>query len=226
MKDNLWPLTAIEEFTLLGKPLARMPQYPWELLAMLDEALAQLPEDQHIAESAEVAKSAILRGAVIIGENAVIKEGAIIEGPAYIGPGTVVGQHNVLRGPFVLEGDNLSGALFELKHSVVQAGTHFHSGYVGDSVIGRNCRFGVGVVVANRRIDRANVHVRVGEEKMDSGISSLGLIAGDNVRAGINVGTMPGVMLGNGAVVGPGTMVFANVPNGSTIAVRQDQQRT
>ena len=99
----------------------------------------------------------------------------------------------------------------EIKNSLVQEGTHFHSGYLGDSVIGKNCRFGAGFIVANRRIDRGNIKSVVKGEKVDTGLTYLGVIVGDNTRFGIHSGTMPGVLIGSDCLIGPGSLVFENL---------------
>ena len=135
----------------------------------------------------------------------------VIKGKVYIGPHCQIGDHNVLRGPLNLESGVRTGAFFEIKNSVVQEGTHFHSGYVGDSVIGRNCRFGAGFITANRRLDRGSIKSVVKGKKTDTGLTYFGTVVGDNTSFGIQASTMPGVLIGFDVNVWPGLVVFKNI---------------
>jgi FMN phosphatase YigB (HAD superfamily) len=57
-------------------------------------------------------------------------------------------------------------------------------------------------------------------QKVDSGVNHLGTFIGNNVKIGIRVSTMPGVIIGNNAVVGPQTVVFRNIDEGVTFYSR------
>jgi len=168
-------------------------KYPWDLLAISKIILESENFKNYISPSAT------------IGENVIIK------GKVYIGDNCQIGHNNVLRGPLNLENNVKTGAFCEIKNLVVQEGTHFHSGYIGDSVIGQNCRFGAGFITANRRIDRQNIKSTVKGKKIDTGLTYFGTIVGDNTCFGIHSGTMPGVLIGSNCVIGPGTLVFENL---------------
>ncbi|MBI2577888.1 MAG: hypothetical protein HYV77_03550 [Candidatus Wildermuthbacteria bacterium] len=173
-----------------------------------------------IAKSARIEKGAVIKGEVFIGENTVIKENTIVEGPCFIGDNCEIGYSNVLRGPISLESGVKTGAFCEIKHSIVQKNSHFHSGYIGDSVVGENCRFGAGFITANRRIDRGSIKVTVKGEKVDTQITFLGAVVGANTRFGIHTGTMPGVVVGSDCLVGPGVYVFENIPSATNVMSR------
>lgn len=179
-------------------------KYPWELFETLDILFHTQKVERSIAPSA------------------VIGEGTVIEGPVYIGEDCNIGAHNVLRGPLNLERGVKTGAFCELKHSIVQEGTHFHSGYIGDSVVGKNCRFGAGFVTANRRLDRTTIKATVKGKKTDTGLTYLGVVVGNGTQCGIHAGTMPGVCIGSQCVIGPGTLVFENLPDNSTLYAKQE----
>ena len=121
-----------------------------------------------------------------------------------------------MRGPVNLEKEVVTGAFFEIKNSLVQEGTHFHSGYIGNSIIGKDCRFGAGFITANKRVDRGNVKSLVKGEKIDTSINCLGVVVGNNTRFGIHCGTMPGILIGSDCMIGPGTLVFENIKDGKT----------
>ena len=155
-----------------------------------------------------------------ISPSAVIGQNVVIQGEVYIGDDCQIGANNVLRGPLNLEKGVKTGAFCEIKNSIVGQGTHFHSGYIGDSIIGEECRFGAGFITANRRIDRDNIKAMVKGEKVDTGLTSLGVIIGNQVRVGIHSGTMPGVFIGSNSLVGPGTLVFKNLEDNSKLFTR------
>ncbi|OHA63811.1 MAG: hypothetical protein A2940_02590 [Candidatus Wildermuthbacteria bacterium RIFCSPLOWO2_01_FULL_48_29] len=158
-------------------------KYPWDLFSIMD-VLFELQKPA-ISPSAKIGKN------------------VVIDGPVYIGENCVIGHHNVLRGPVNLEANCKTGVFMEIKHSIVQEGTTFHSGYLGDSIIGKNCRFGAGFITGNLRFDKKPIY----------GLPKLGVIVGDNSAFGIHSGIMPGVLIGANCVVGPGTHVFKDLPD-------------
>lgn len=191
-------------------------KYPWHALEIMKFAFNGENFRNFIAPTAQIDPSTLITGPVNIGEKVVIGPNCSITGPCYIGDNCKIGADNVLRGPVDLERDVITGAFFEIKNCLIQEGTHFHSGYIGDSVIGKNCRFGAGFITANKRIDRKNILSKVKGEKKDTGIISFGFACGDNVKAGIHSGTMPGVLIGHNSLIGPGTIVFENVEEETT----------
>lgn len=192
-------------------------KYPWELLLMQDILFRSENFKPIIHKTAVIEKNVVIKGDVAIGENAVIKANTIIEGPCFIGANCEIGYNNVIRGPVNIERNVKTGSFCEIKHSVIQEGTHVHSGYVGDSLIGKNCRIGAGFVAANRRFDRANIFATVKGKKVDSGTSYFGTAIGDNTHLGIHTGTMPGILVGSDCVISPGTVLFENVPNSTRV---------
>ena len=191
-------------------------KYPWELLEILRIKLKSKDFTNYISPNAQIGRNVVISGNVYIGDNVVIGENTVILGPCYIGDNCKIGVNCVFRGPVNLENGVIVGSLAEIKNCLVQSGTHFHSGYFGDSAIGQNCRFGAGFITANRRIDRQNIKSIVKGKKIDTGLTYLGAVIGDNARFGIHSGTMPGVLIGSNCTIGPGTLVFENVENNST----------
>lgn len=192
-------------------------KYPWEAFGSLDMLLRSPYFQPGVAATAIIGSNVTIEGQVHIGERAVVKSGTIIEGPCFIGDDCEIGYHNVIRGGSDLERGVKTGAYCEIKHSIVQQGTHFHSGYIGDSIIGENCRFGAGFITANRRMDRASIHSMVKGKKIDTTLTFFGSVIGDGTHTGIHTGTMPGVFVGHHAMIGPGTHVFENVPDGTVV---------
>jgi len=187
---------------LMLKEDAPALKYPWELFGILD-ILFSFQKDKQI-----------------IHPTATIGKGTTLEGPVYIGENCEIGPNNVIRGPVNLEKGVKTGAFCEIKHSIVQEGTHFHSGYIGNSIMGKNSRFGAGFVAANRRLDRKSIACVVQGKKVDTGTTFLGTVVGNETHIGIHAGTMPGVFIGSHCLVGPGTMVFENIPDNMKFSTR------
>jgi acetyltransferase-like isoleucine patch superfamily enzyme len=57
---------------------------------------------------------------------------------------------------------------------------------------------------------------------VDSGRDKLGAIIGADAFLGVDVMTMPGVKIGAGAQIGPGTHVHHDVRNGQRVYVKQE----
>jgi len=146
---------------------------------------------------------------VRIGKNVKIFENAVIKGPCYIGDNCIIGNNSIIREYTNLEDNVLIGANAEIVRCIFQEGTHIHSGFFGDSIFGEGCRVGAGTVTANRRLDRGEIK--------PTGLTSLGVIIGQNTKIGINVSLMPGVLIGSNCLIGPASVVFENLQDNTTL---------
>jgi NDP-sugar pyrophosphorylase family protein len=104
-----------------------------------------------------------------------------------------------------LVGDHcVVGHATELKNAVFLPGAQAgHFAYVGDSILGNNVNLGAGTKLANVKLQRSNVMVKVAGETYDTGLRKLGAIFGDHVQTGCNAVSNPGTLLG------PGCMAYA-----------------
>ena len=186
-------------------------KYSWDLLEMKN-ALFKIAK-KSIKRSAKIAESAEIAGNAVIEDGAIVIEGAKIKGPCFIGRNSIIGNNVVLRGGTDIEENCVIGANMEIKNSLIMSGTKTHSGYIGDSIVGQNCRIGADFSTANVRLDRGKIKVKVNEEEVKTGLRRLGVITGNNGRIGIKSSTMPGVIIGNNSLIGPSTVVLKNVPD-------------
>ncbi len=184
-------------------------KYAWHLLKCKEYLWSKLA--YVIDPTAIIAPTAIIRGEVTIGAGAIIGDYAIVEGPAYIGARAVVGQHCVMRKGSVLEAGAQIQRHTDLANSILMTEVHVHSGFIGDSIIGERTTIGAGFVTANRRMDRNEIVAHVGEQKASTGLTSLGVMVGADCRIGIQVGTMPNVIIAAKSVIEPGRIVRKNV---------------
>lgn len=188
-------------------------KYPWDLLQLKNYLLEKNPHQ--ISRGAKIGKGVILVGKMVIEDGATVYENAVIKGPVYLGKDVLVGNNALVRDLSCLEEGSHVGAFSEVKNSLFLPHSHLGSGFVASSIIGENCRLAHGFVTANRRFDRKSIRVNIKGKEIDTGLDDLGVIMGDNVYAGIGVGTMPGKTIGKGAVIGPGTFVFEDIPAGT-----------
>lgn len=184
-------------------------KYPWELLAVGRYLLERAPA--RISKNTSIAKNAIIEGHVVVEEGVTILEGACIKGPCYIGKNSFIGNNAIVRKDVILGENVVIGANLEVRNSILMDGTTTHYGFIGDSVIGRNCKIAGNITTGNVRLDRDSVFVIVGGKKIDSHMRGLGVIMGDNVQTGISVSTMPGIVVGNESVIGPSTTVMDSI---------------
>ncbi len=185
-------------------------KYPWHLFEVAKLLMDKYLE-RKIEKSAKIAKNATIEGKVCIGKDVKVFENAVIKGPCHIGDNCIVGNNVIVREYINLENNCMVGANAEVARCIFQENVHTHFGYFGDSIFGKGCRIGAGTVTANVRLDRGEVKATVKEKRIGTGLKSLGVIAGENVKVGINCSLMPGVLIGSNSIVGPASVVFENI---------------
>lgn len=184
-------------------------KYAWDLLQIKNYLLSHMTS--YTASSAKVSEHAVVTGNVYIDEGAQVMEGAVIKGPAYIGKNAAVGTDAILRNGVDIEDAAVVGARMEIKNSLLSANVTTHSGFLGDSIVGKSTKIAAYVCTANARLDRQSVMTMIKGEKVSSGLRHLGAIIGDNANIGIRVSLMPGIIIGEGSIIGPSTTVMKNV---------------
>jgi len=167
---------------------------PWELLDANEYLLSIInPQIKGIVEP-----FAIIKGNVSIDTGTLIRSGSYIEGNIIIGNNCDIGPNCYIRTGTSI-GDNVHiGNAVEVKNSIIMNRTHIgHLSYIGDSIIGENCNFGAGTIVANLRHDKKTIHIKINDTIVDSGRRKLGVIMGDNVYTSVNTSINPGTLIEN-----------------------------
>jgi len=199
-----------EEWLDLGRP--------WDLLEANERALASL--ESRIDGAVE--DGALLTGPVLVERGAKIKSGSNIEGPAYVGSESVIGPSARIRPSTSIDSQVTVGTSCEIKNSLIMKGSKVpHLSYIGDSILGESCNLGAGTITANIRFDGQPIRMRVKGRLHDTGRRKLGVVMGDRVQTGINVSIMPGVAIGSDSLIGPGAVIYNDVPSTTIIAVKQ-----
>lgn len=153
-----------------------------------------------------------------IGGGTVVEEGSYLKGPAIIGKNCIISHGAYIRENCIV-GDNVHiGHGVEVKNSIIVSNTAVaHLNYIGDSIVGSNVNIGGGAKTANFRLDGQNIRIKVGEERVDTGLQKLGAIIGDGSKIGVNSVLNPGTILGKNVWVYPLVSVFGVHEDGEVI---------
>lgn len=186
----------------IAKELFEKAEYPWEVLKDIADFILKigptLPEDEYdeikenvwVAKSATIAPTAYIGGPTIIGPNAKVNHCAYIREKAIVGEGASVGNSSELKNVILF--------------SKVQVP---HYNYVGDSILGYGSHMGAGSITSNLKSDKTNITIKVGEEKIETGLRKMGAVLGDFVEIGCNSVLNPGTVIGHHSNVYPLSMV-------------------
>lgn len=199
--------------------------YVWDVLKLLREYLGSVIKPEI---HGQVMSGAHLMGdKIFIGSGSVVEPGAVIKGPAYIGRDTQV-RHGAYVREWVLVGDHcVIGHTTEIKDTIMLDHAHAaHFAYLGDSIIGNHVNLGAGSKLANLKLDRSNIVIRVGDQTYDTGMRKLGAIVGDRVQTGCNSVSNPGTLLGPDCIAYALTLLRGYYPPGTMIKLVSSLQLT
>ena len=191
----------------LARPLLEEAVYPWEILAKIKEFILtlgpRLPREEYeeiaphvwAARDAQVAPTAFLGEAVIIGHKTEVRHCAFVRGSALVGDGAVVGNSTELKNVILFDQVQVP-----------------HYNYVGDSILGFHAHLGAGSITSNIKADKKNVVIRGNGEEIATGLRKMGAMLGDWADVGCNSVLNPGVIIGRKARIYPLSMVRGLVP--------------
>lgn len=205
-------------------------KYPWQLLELLPFLLGEQKKSIH--RTAKVHRTAVIEGPVVLSEGVRVLPHATIKGPAFIGPGSIIGNNALVRGASI--GSHcVVGYNTEVKGSALGDHVWTHSTYIGDSIIDSNVSFGAGAVTGNLRLDEAEIHSRLGDVHIPTGLRKFGTIIGSDSRIGIHVSINPGVKIGTNCFISSAALIGEDVPSdtfvkmvGGEMHVRRNTART
>ncbi len=191
-------------------PLFEGIKYPFEALSKISDFIKKLGptldseiyenkgENIWIAKSAKVSPTASITGPCIIGENTEVRHCAFIRGNALVGNNCVVGNST------------------ELKNVVLIGKVQVpHYNYVGDSILGYGSHMGAGSITSNVKSDKTLVSVKIGNERLETGLKKFGAILGDFVEVGCGSVLNPGTVIGKNSNIYPLSSVRGFVPQKS-----------
>ena len=203
-------------FELEGLPSLK---YVSDLLSIKKFVYSNVKQKRKIEKTVKK-NNVFIETSVILGKNVKIGNNVSIKGETYIGNNSFIGDNSLIRDSIIGENAEI-GFGTEIARSIIMDNTHIHSGFVGDSIIGQNCRLGANFITGNRRIDRKTIKIEI-KEGYDTELTRLGAIMGYNVKTGINTSVMPGTLIGNGSIIGSNTEVKGRVDSNKLVYSKKE----
>jgi bifunctional UDP-N-acetylglucosamine pyrophosphorylase/glucosamine-1-phosphate N-acetyltransferase len=215
---------------------------PWHILEAnhhVIDALAVHLEGSAIPSSARVHDGAEIDGRLVLGENAVVgnrvvakgdlwlgngarvENGAMLTGPAVIGPGTVLRDYCQIGGHSTLGPRGVYGHGAEFSGVALDTVYCYHYCEIW-GVVGAAVDFGAATVCGNLRFDDANTTWRVKGRPERPTHAANAAYFGDYSRTGVNAIIMPGRRTGVYSCVGPGVILYDDLPDRQMVLVRQE----
>ncbi len=225
--ETMWPANPTFLATLPQELLPNMDSlsslvYPWDLLTLLRTTLVERITETRISEKVKFQNrdQTHIEGPVWIENGTRIAAHSVIIGPTYIGPQVFIGNHTLLRESLISMGSRL-GYCSDIARSVLSAKCRTHRCSVIDSLVGESTSLGASRT-GNQRLDKGEVRSIISGKRINTGLIKLGVIVGSCAFFGINSVTMPGVKIGNNCKIGPGVIVYEDLPNNSRILSKQE----
>lgn len=158
-----------------------------------------------IGEGVSIGPSSIIRNCVI--HDDVNIEGFVAMEGVEAKKGAAIGPFSRLRGKTVLQTGVRIGNFVEVKNSTLEDNSQVnHLSYIGDARIGKNVNIGAGTITCNY-----------------DGVRKNKTVIEDGVLVGANTELVAPVRVGKGAVVGAGSTITKDVPDGSLAVSRTGQ---
>lgn len=217
---------------------------PWHILEAnllaANELRQKFAEDQ-IAPTAKIDESAEINGCVVLGENCFIGKRVVINGFLLADAGTQIVNGAILRGQIVigrnckirdycLLGDSVIGHKCIVGHGAEFEGVTFNTVYLYHycevfGVLGEAVDIGAATVCGTLRFDDGEtVHKVLGRREIPP-IGANASYIGDFSRTGVNAILMPGVKVGSYCCVGPGVVLYEDLPHRTLVLVKQELER-
>lgn len=217
---------------------------PWHILEanffIVSELRQQFSEDR-IASTAKIDDSAEINGRILLGENCTIGKRVVINGFLFADAGTQIVNGAILRGQIVtgrnckirdycLLGDSVLGHKCIIGHGAEFEGIAFNTVYLYHycevfGVLGEAVDIGAATVCGTLRFDDGEtVHKVLGRREVPH-IGANASYIGDFSRTGVNAILMPGVKIGSYCCVGPGVVLYEDLPHRTLLLVKQGLER-
>lgn len=185
----------------------RREQVLHEGATLIDPESVWFAYDTKLGRDVTVEPHVVFGPGVEIADGATIKAFSHIEG-AVIGAGAAIGPFARIRPGTSLAERSKVGNFVELKNSKVGEGAKVnHLSYVGDSEVGASANIGAGTITCNY-----------------DGFGKYRTIIGAGAFIGSNTALVAPVTIGDGAVVGAGSVITRDVEPDSLAIERSEQQ--
>ena len=173
---------------------------------LVDPSSVTFSFDTRLGRDVVVEQSVVFAPGVSVGEGTRIRAFSHLEGVT-IGERAVIGPFARLRPGSVLRDDVHVGNFVEVKASILSEGVKAnHLTYIGDAEIGTKTNIGAGTITCNY-----------------NGFQKFKTIVGANAFVGVQSALVAPVTIGDGAFVGTGSVVTADVAADALVIARARQ---
>ena len=214
---------------------------PWHVLEanrrLVDHLSKQIDENK-IAEGARISDAADINGKVVLGKNTVI-------GPRVVVNGTLIaGSNNNITNGAILHGNLYIGNQCRISdycdidsstignrcivgHGAEMSGVMFDKVYLYhycemSGVFGNATDIGAATVCGTLRFDDGDTRMKIEGRYEVPTYGANATYMGDYCRTGVNAMIMPGRRIGSYSVVGPGVILYDDVPSKTMILAKQE----
>ena len=177
-------------------------------VTLIDPASVHLSFDTAFGQDVVVEPNVVFGPGVRVGSDVRIRAFSHLEG-AHLGDGVTVGPFARLRPGAEIAAHARIGNFVEIKNATIEAGAKVnHLSYVGDARVGAGANVGAGTITCN--------YDGVKKSRTDIGAGAF---------IGSNTALVAPVTIGDGAVIGAGSVITRDVP-GDALALTRAPQET
>ncbi|GJE74775.1 bifunctional UDP-N-acetylglucosamine diphosphorylase/glucosamine-1-phosphate N-acetyltransferase GlmU [Methylorubrum suomiense] len=182
--------------------------------AQLGGATLVAPETVFLSADTVIGRDVTVEPHCVFGPGVVVGDGCVIRAfshlhDARLMEGADIGPHVRLRGGAVLEAGVHLGNFVEVKNATLRAGAKAsHLTYLGDAEVGAGANIGAGTITCNY-----------------DGVSKHRTVIGAGAFIGSNSALVAPVTIGDGALVGAGSVITRSVP-AEALALARGRQTT
>ena len=182
--------------------------------AQLGGATLVAPETVFLSADTVIGRDVTVEPHCVFGPGVVVGDGCVIRAfshlhDARLMEGADIGPHVRLRGGAVLESGVHLGNFVEVKNATLRAGAKAsHLTYLGDAEVGAGANIGAGTITCNY-----------------DGVSKHRTVIGAGAFIGSNSALVAPVTIGDGALVGAGSVITRSVP-AEALALARGRQTT
>lgn len=214
---------------------------PWHVLEanhrLVDYLAKQVTADQ-VAEGAVISDAAEINGHVVLGKNSVIGPRVVVNGTLIAGANNNITNGAILHGNILVGdqcrisdycdvGSSAIGNRCIIGHGAEMSGVLFDKVYLYhycemSGVFGCATDIGAATVCGTLRFDDGDTRMRVEGRSEVPSYGSNSTYMGDYCRTGVNAIIMPGRRIGSYSVVGPGVILYDDVPSKTIVMAKQE----
>ena len=214
---------------------------PWHVLEannrLVDYLAKQVTED-HIEAGAKISDAAEINGHVVLGKNTVIGPRVVVNGTLIAGANNNITNGAILHGNIFVGdqcrisdycdvGSSAIGNRCIIGHGAEMAGVLFDKVYLYhycemSGVFGCATDIGAATVCGTLRFDDKDTAIQVEGRYEVPPYGANATYMGDYCRTGVNAIIMPGRRIGSYSVVGPGVILYDDVPSKTMVMAKQE----